>query len=138
MPGPPDADRTAVDQPLTVTVSAVSADIAVCALKGDVDLATAPLLEKELAERTRVTPSHIVIDFSEVEFLGSAGLKTLTEFGAAQQDAGYHLAIVVKDNDAPARALHITGLSQILDLHTELSSAVDACRDHSGKPDSDT
>ncbi|HEY2764247.1 MAG TPA: STAS domain-containing protein [Pseudonocardiaceae bacterium] len=115
-------------QQLAITVSDIAADTILCMLIGDLDLATTPQLEEKLAEALQLAPSHLVLDMSEVEFLGSAGLNILTDLRTRQQAAGHHMAIVIGSNDKAARPLRITQLDRVLDLHTELTTAVEACR----------
>jgi anti-sigma B factor antagonist len=116
--------------PLTITVSDVAPDTILCVLLGELDLATAPRLQEKLTEAIDLAPSHLVIDLSDIQFLGSAGLNLLTDIHDAQHAAGYHVAVIVGTNHPVTRPLHITALDQILDLHTELATAVRACRTH--------
>ena len=115
-------------QPLTITVSDVAPDTILCELLGELDLATVPGLQEKLVEATDLAPCHLVIDLSDIQYLGSAGLNLLTEIHDAQQAAGYHVAIVVSSNHVAARPLNVTALDRVLDVHTELATAVKACR----------
>ena len=47
------------------------------AVRGEVDLATAPALEDALADAIRESDGALVVDLSGVEFLDSSGLKVL-------------------------------------------------------------
>ena len=116
--------------PLTITVSDIAQDTILCGLAGEIDLATAPRLQEKLTEAIDLAPSHLVIDLSDIAFLGSAGLNLLFEIHEAQQAAGYHLALVVGPNHAVARPFQVTALDRVLDLHAELATAVQACRVH--------
>lgn len=113
---------------LRVVLSDVAAEVVCCALAGDIDLASGPQLESRLAEATATAPKHLVIDLSEVEFLGSIGLKILVDADARQRRAGRRLAVVVSGNHAAHRPLQATGLDQVLDLHDSREAAVAACR----------
>lgn len=124
---PFDTSWVQAKQQLNITVSDIAADTILCILIGDLDLATGPQLQEKLSEALRLAPSHLVIDMSEVAFLGSAGLNVLTEIHTTQQTAGHHMAIVIGSNDNAARPLRITQLDRVLDLHTELTTAVEAC-----------
>lgn len=120
--------QAAGEPPLTITVSDVAPYTILCEVLGEIDLATVSWLQEKLTEVNDLRPSHLVIDLSDIRFLGSAGLNLLTEIHDAQLAAGYHLAIVVGSNRVATRSLNITGLNQILDLHAELAPAVQACR----------
>ena len=113
---------------LNVAVSDLGADSVLCVLIGEVDLVTGPLLREKLAGAITSGPRHMVIDLSDVQFLGSLGLKILVELRAAQRAAGHQLALVVDNNRMVTRILRVTGLDQVFDLHTELGAAVAACR----------
>lgn len=117
-------------QPLAITVSDIAPGALLCGLRGEIDLATASGLQQTLTEAITLIPCHLVIDLSDIRYLGSAGLQLFLKIHDAQQAAGYHLALVVGLNHAAARPLQATSLDQILDLHTELSTAVTACRTH--------
>lgn len=130
-------DSQATGKPaLVITVSDVAPGTILCVLLGEIDLATAPRLQEKLTEAIDLAPSHLVIDLSDIQFLGSAGLNLITQLHDARHVAGYHLALVVGSNQAVTRPLHITALDQILDLHTELATAVKACRAHQSPADS--
>ncbi|MGH3631741.1 MAG: STAS domain-containing protein [Sciscionella sp.] len=118
------------EQPLAITISNVAPGTLVCGLRGEIDLATVPGLQETLTQAIDLLPCHLVIDLSDIQYLGSAGLQLLLKIHETQQAAGYHLALVIGPNHAAARPLQATSLHQILDLHTELATAVTACRAH--------
>lgn len=112
---------------LRVTMSDLAPGVLCCALAGEVDLATGPRLVKELTKAMDLRPCHLVVDLSEVTFLGSIGLQILVEINEGQQGVGRHLALVVADKRAAQRPLEATGLDEVLDVHHDLQSAVGAC-----------
>jgi anti-anti-sigma factor len=79
------------------------------------------------AEAMTLRPCDLVVDLSEVTFLGSIGLQILVELNDSQHDVGRHPALVVADQRAAGRPLEITGLDEVLDVHHDLQSAVGAC-----------
>lgn len=127
MPESFDMGRVVMEEPLTLTVSEAAPGAILCVVTGEVDLVTGPTLREKLTAATNVTPSHLVIDLSGVRFLASIGLSILVEILATQEATGHHLAIVVENNHAVTRALQTTGLDQVLDLHTALATALQAC-----------
>jgi anti-anti-sigma factor len=52
-------------------------DALVLALHGELDLASAPLLERELLDAESSSPGRIVVDLSALEFMDSTGLHVL-------------------------------------------------------------
>jgi anti-sigma B factor antagonist len=115
------------NSPLAITVSDIAPETILFVLGGEIDLATQPQLQQALTTAIGNAPSHLVLDLTNVTFLGSAGLHLFTELHTTQHVAAYHVALVVGHNRVALRALQITGLDQILDLHTDLATAVHAC-----------
>jgi anti-anti-sigma factor len=130
MYGPFDRSQAAAGQPLDISIRNVAPNTILCRLAGEIDLASGPPLQKKLMEVIHDGLCHVVIDMADVSYLASAGLDVLTRIHSTQHRAGYHFAIVVHDNDAAARPLQITRLDQVLDLHAELRTAVEACQAH--------
>lgn len=112
---------------LSVTVGEPMPGIVLCGVRGEIDLSTEALLREELPSTGQLSAHHLVIDLSDVQFLGSAGLSVLLEVQAAQQAAARHLALVVGTNHAVTRPFQVTGLDQVFDLHVELDAALAAC-----------
>jgi anti-anti-sigma factor len=123
MPGPFDTGPV-VEQLLNATVQSTSPDTILCSVSGEIDLATAPSLQRELDDLIDRAPRHLVIDLTDVQFMGSIGLHILMHLHEAQLAAGHDLAVVVDHNDAATRLLHATGLDHVLNLHTELTTAM--------------
>jgi anti-sigma B factor antagonist len=65
----------------------------VVSLTGELDLASAPSLERALAEAEAAGPGGIVVDLSGLEFMDSTGLQSLiAAFKRAKSD-GYELRL---------------------------------------------
>lgn len=90
------------------------------AISGEIDLATAPQLD------SHVDFSHdgdlVVLDFSEVSFMDSTGLRSVVRAHEDAGKAGKRLAIVASDN--VQKLLQLTGLVDRLDVHSSRASAV--------------
>lgn len=113
---------------LRVTTSDIAPEVVLCAVAGEVDLATGPQLADTFGEVLERGPCHLVIDLSDVRFLGSTGLKILVDVNSRQQERHRRLALVVAHNRAAERPLQATGLNEVLDVHHELTTAVQTCR----------
>ncbi|BBY77277.1 anti-sigma factor antagonist [Mycolicibacterium parafortuitum] len=99
---------------------------AVVAVAGVVDMLTSPQLETAIDEALEQKPGAVVIDFTEVEFLASAGMGVLV---AAHDKAGSEVAIsVVADGPATSRPLKLVGIADIVALYASLDEAL-AARD---------
>ncbi|MET8795488.1 STAS domain-containing protein [Nocardia sp. NPDC004568] len=95
---------------------------AVVTVQGEVDMASAPQLQAALEDAQR-GGDPLVVDMSEVGFLGSAGLSVLLVISeAAEPGAG--LRVVV--SDAVRRPVELTGLDKLLSVHESLADALAA------------
>lgn len=90
---------------------------------GEIDTLTAPLLRSQLDEQIAIVPL-LVLDLSDVTFLGSAGLAVLV---AAKDDAdrrGHRLRLVCGSRIV-TRALQATGLLTLFDIADGVPEALD-------------
>jgi anti-anti-sigma factor len=106
--------------PITTSVSHDDG-VAVLAVSGEIDLATIPAFEAAIADALQQRPEALIIDLSAVDFLASAGLQALvaTHENVSPQ-AGF---AVVADGPATSRPIELTGLDQILSLHSTVADA---------------
>jgi anti-sigma B factor antagonist len=98
----------------------------VVTVRGELDLCTAPRLSDLLSCRLRGTIRRLVVDLSEVDFLGAAGLSVLTKAYLQSQHQGVRLGVVTGDRRAVLRSLTVTGLDRELPLRKDLPSALPA------------
>jgi anti-sigma B factor antagonist len=82
-------------------------------LSGELDLATAPRVERHVSVAVAAGADPLVIDVSEVTFIDSAGLEVLL---AAQDRAGRHgrRLVVVSGSDAVDRVFAVTDVEEFL------------------------
>ncbi|MEU8899807.1 STAS domain-containing protein [Nocardia sp. NPDC048505] len=92
----------------------------IVAVRGEIDMASAPQLEAGLDEVLREAPATVVIDMSEVGFLGSAGLSVL--LGASRSHPEVDLRIVA--TAAARRPMELTGLDKMLAVFDSLQDAL--------------
>ena len=85
------------------------------AVRGDVDLATAPALEDALADAIRESAGALVVDLSEVGFLDSSGLQVLMRARAllGREDRAL---VVVCPFGRVRRVFELTGVSDLFAL----------------------
>lgn len=82
-------------------------------LSGRLDTTTSPQLEAELKESLSGV-EHLVLDFTALEYLSSAGLRTLL---AAQKQMNKQGDMVVRNvNETIAEVFEVTGFSDILTI----------------------
>jgi anti-sigma B factor antagonist len=81
------------------------------AIEGRLDTTTAPQLEKEL---TLAGVTDLIFDFTNVEYVSSAGLRVLL---SAQKKMNKQGRMVVRDvNETIAEVFEVTGFSDILNI----------------------
>jgi anti-sigma B factor antagonist len=103
--------------------------VAVVAVLGEVDVATAPRLRQELLRLVSESdgPPRIVVDLGGVDFLDSTGLGVL--LGGLKRVRTKHGALVVARAESHVRkAFEITRVIEILPLLDDLDAALDAVR----------
>jgi anti-sigma B factor antagonist len=113
----------------------------VVSLSGELDALTAPavraailplLLDPMIASPAQrepggraTAPAVVVIDLSEVSFLGSSGLGLLVECTSTAEQWGRELRVVTGRGRVVLRALDITAMNQVLALFVELDAALE-------------
>ena len=98
--------------------------VAVVSVSGVVDMLTSPQLETAINGALEQGPAGVVIDFTDVEFLASAGMGVLV---AAHDKAGSDVAFsVVADGPATSRPLKLVGIADIVNLYPSLDDAIAA------------
>lgn len=94
----------------------------VLAVGGEIDVTTAPALETAIADVLADEPSILVIDFSGVQFLGSAGLRILAQT-AEKVGESAHFAVVAS-GPVTSRPIQVTGLDDTFSLYATVDDAL--------------
>jgi anti-sigma B factor antagonist len=103
--------------------------VAVLSLTGELDMLTAPQLERAIAGAATKAPAAMIVDLTGVTFLASAGLNVLV---AAYLDITRSAQFgVVADGVVVRRPLQLTGLDTVVTLFPTLG---DALADFAPKP----
>lgn len=100
------------------------ADARVMHVVGEVDTLTAPVLRNRLDEQLAEI-GLLVLDLSEVTFLGSAGLAVLVA-AKDQADRFQHRLRIVPGSRIVTRALEATGLLGLFDIADDVPQALAA------------
>jgi anti-sigma B factor antagonist len=101
-------------------------DVRVLHVVGELDTLTAPLLQVRLLEQ-QAQVGHLVLDLSDVTFLGSAGLAVLVGAKDDADSRGCRL-VVVPGSRIVKRALEATGLLQLFSIADGVPEALEAAR----------
>src|ERR1041384_6574921 len=97
----------------------------VVAVRGEIDLFTAPELKKMLADAIENGATQVVVDLSETTFLDSTALGVLIGAVKRLRSRDGQLVIVNVDENI-AKTFEITGLDQIFTILPSREAAVDA------------
>jgi anti-anti-sigma factor len=107
--------------------------IAVLAVGGEIDMFTAPQFEKAIDELLADDPPTLVIDLTEVTFLGSVGLRLLAtankRFVLATANKRFGESggfAVVAGAPATIRPIELMDLNEAFDLYLTLDDALAA------------
>jgi anti-anti-sigma factor len=98
-------------------------------LRGELDIASSPDVREQLLTvlNTR-TPSSLIIDLSELEFMDSSGTAVLVSAEKQAQSLGCEFAVVAPRRPV-ARVLHICGLDHYLRIFDNLAAVPEAQAD---------
>ncbi|GAB2649529.1 hypothetical protein GCM10027271_03990 [Saccharopolyspora gloriosae] len=97
------------------------------AVDGDIDAGTVRSFEEVLLPRLSATARLLVVDLSEVGFLGLAGLEVLRHARLRALSTGSRLRLVVRGHAVP-HALDRTGVGAELSCHPTLDAACASAR----------
>jgi anti-sigma B factor antagonist len=91
--------------------------------RGELDLATVPLLRQELADLIEHGHHHLVVDLQGVEFLDSTGLGVLVG-GLKRVDPHDGSLQLVCTQERILKLFHVTGLINVFSIHATVSEAL--------------
>jgi len=96
----------------------------VVVVTGEIDMATAPMLERELSAAIGAGEGAVVLDLCGVTFFDSSGLRVTI---LAHRDLGEQnrrLAVVCDPEGHVRRTFGLAGLAELLDLHPSRAAAL--------------
>ncbi|WNV84827.1 STAS domain-containing protein [Umezawaea sp. Da 62-37] len=97
--------------------------------RGDVDMATSPLLQSHLDEWIRCSGPDLVVDLTGVRHFGSAGVTVLVRAAASAKTAGVEF-LVVAGGRVVLRPLRIIGVHDAFGVYPTISQTLErACGD---------
>jgi anti-sigma B factor antagonist len=109
---------------MDLDVEAVREDGAsVIALRGEIDVYTAPLLRQKLVDLVDEGALNIVVDMEKVDFLDSTGLGVLVEGLKRVKTRGGNLTLVITQ-DKILKIFDITGLNKAFPVYGTREEAV--------------
>ena len=100
-------------------------DAYIVSLGGEIDLYTAPRLERALQELTASGARRIVIDLGGAAFIDSTVLGVLLN-ALTRLDAGGGELVLVSDDRRILKLLEITGLERVFRIESTLTEAIES------------
>jgi anti-anti-sigma factor len=100
-------------------------DDVVCEMrpKGRIDSATGPAFEKDVLQQIEEGRRRLLLDFAELIYISSAGLRIVLLAAKRMKTAGGKLALCSL-NPQIAEVFEISGFSRILDIHQTRDAAL--------------
>lgn len=92
-------------------------------LSGEIDLYTAPKLKEAVLPLTKKSGYQIEVDFDGVNYMDSTGLGVFISVLKSTKEHGSHFKII-NMHDKVFRLFKITGLHEIIDVHSKTRSEV--------------
>ena len=89
--------------------------VATVMLEGELDIATAPLLDATLADVERNGTGTVLLDLARVQFIDSTGLRSLLSARQRAEAAGRKLRLANLTVDVE-RVFDVTGVRRIFDI----------------------
>jgi anti-sigma B factor antagonist len=98
-------------------------DVNVLALRGEIDVYTAPLLRQAILDLIEEGKLRVVIDMQQVDFLDSTGLGVLVE-GLKRIKTREGTFSIVATQDKILKIFDITGLNRAFPIHASVDDAL--------------
>jgi anti-sigma B factor antagonist len=96
----------------------------VVVVSGEIDMATAPMLERELTSAIEAGEGAVVLDLLDVSFFDSSGLRVAVVAHRELGERGRRLAVVCDPEGHVRRTFGLAGLADLLDLHPSRAAAL--------------
>jgi RNA polymerase sigma-B factor len=102
--------------PWSVIVDQLDPAVVLVTVTGEIDKLTEPALQEHLSRLLVTRPERLIIDLSEVHFLGAAGLSVLMSVRHAATDQGTSVQLRAPHRRMVARCLEITGMQCLFEI----------------------
>jgi anti-sigma B factor antagonist len=121
-----------IPAPFEASAAKLDDGVRVIAVRGELDLSTAPDLERPLEEAVSAGDASVLIDLTECEFIDSTGIALIVRawqrLDRAANGDGKGRVVICSDNDQVRRVLEITGLELSIPIHSSRDQALAALR----------
>jgi anti-anti-sigma factor len=128
MPEVDPSSQSYIDRQISIRRKDIDGNgVVVLAVTGELDLLTTDTLTSKLREALAPPNKVVVLDMSEVQFLGSAGLSALVAGAESAKSGGIDFRLVASER-VILRPLEITGIRSTFTVFDSVESAL-AARD---------
>lgn len=121
-----------IPAPFEASVAQLDDGVRVIAVRGELDLSTAPELEGPLEDAVAARDASVLVDLSECEFIDSTGIALIVRawqrLDRAADGEGQGQVVISSYNDQVRRVLEITGLELSIPIHSSRDEALAALR----------
>jgi len=93
---------------------------------GDVDMANAKPLRHQTLEAVTNSDLGLIIDLTDVEYIDSAGIRTLIEIRRLLEERQQRLLMVLPDDALIRKGLHIGGVTAVIPTYPSHEAALAA------------
>lgn len=114
--------------PFEVHYEELEGGIRTLAVRGELDMNTAPELEEPLEEALAAKGASIMLDLSECEFIDSTGIALIVRAWQRLNGNGNGRLVLCCFNPQVQRLLKITGVSASIPVHEQREAALTALR----------
>jgi anti-sigma B factor antagonist len=113
--------------PLPIWVQTILTDILipVTSVRGDIDMTTEQVVQDEVTAQLAARPQRLVLDLTQVAFMGSAGIHLVLRNHNRAHEQGSSFAVVADDGHA-RHVLALSGVDGVLDLYRNVPAALRA------------
>lgn len=125
-------------EPALAVGTRVDAEATVVVARGEIDLQTSALLRAQLLDAIEQAAGLVVLDASGVDFVSSAGLALLVTAQQHGELCNRRFCIVIGEQRAIVRALHVAGLERYVRTYRTYAEALAAHRTDSLRGDQAT
>ncbi|HEX5713336.1 MAG TPA: STAS domain-containing protein [Solirubrobacterales bacterium] len=111
--------------PFAASSTQIDDGIRVIAVRGELDLSTAPGLERPLEQAVSPGDASVLIDLTECEFIDSTGIAMIVRAWQRLDGNGSgHRVVICSNNDQVRRVLEVTGLELSIPIHASRDEAL--------------
>lgn len=93
---------------------------------GELERANVSALEAAWIERLTNADAGLIVDLSDVTYIGSAAIRLLLRLRTLLQERRQHLAIVLPEGSLLRRALEVAGVPDLVPVRSSYEAAISA------------